>query len=170
MENDDFFVLDVDFDEVDFRDAMDDVVDPGRIKADGVQFRISASTIEQILMVSKHYEAMRDAASGIEAMKGAPILDDDGKFLGYAEGAPCYRFTTLPCFTNVESIEIDGQPGGFYPNATNVVIWSEGHGITFICAGDNGVELTYGGGRLDFQLFLQARQERLAADAPAAGR
>ena len=156
MNNDDFFTLDLDFDEVSIRDAADHQIDPSRIKAAGVQFRISADSIRQMLQVAEHYEAMREMAADIDVMRGAPIKGDDGELLGYADGIPCYRFTTLPCFTNVESIEIDGQLAGFYPDATTVVIWSEGHGITFICQGENGVELVYGGSRHDFELFLKA--------------
>jgi hypothetical protein len=168
MNSDDFFTLDLDFDEVSFRDAADHQIDPPRIKADGVQFRISAESIKQMLQVAEHYAAMRELAAEIDVMRGAPIIGDDGELLGYADGIPCYRFTTLPCFTNVESIEIDGKPAGFYPNATTAVIWSEGHGITFICEGDNGVELVYGGGVHDFELFLkEAADERASPSVPA---
>lgn len=156
MSNDDIFTLDLDFDDISIRDASDHEIEATRIKADGVQFSISADSIRQMLQVAEHYAAMRELAADIDVMRGAPIIGDDGELLGYADGIPGYRFTTLPCFSNVESIEIDGQPAGFYPDATTAVIWSEGHGITFICSGDNGVELVYGGNKHDFELFLNA--------------
>ncbi len=154
--NSEIFSRVLDFDEVIIRDAAGNDIDPSRVKACGVQFIVSAETIKQMLQVAEHYAAMREITSDIGVMRGAPIVSDDGELLGYADGIPHYRFTTLPCFTNVDSIKIDGKLAGFYPDVTTAVVWDEGHGISFICDGDNGVELIYGGGKHDFELFLKA--------------
>ncbi len=149
-----FFTRDIDFDEVDIRDRSDHAVDPFVIEHGEVQFRIPASAVEQILKVAKYYATMREQTSDLDVMWGAPIMEGD-KVLGYADGLPKYRFTTIPCFTNVDTITIDGKPGGFDPDWTDVIIWDEGRGITFICEGTDGYELTYGGGVHDFELFLK---------------
>jgi hypothetical protein len=153
-----YFIRELDFDEVDIRDHADQSLHPSSVEHSGVQFRIPASAVEEILSIAKHYTAMREKTSGLIAGKGAPIIEG-GKTLGYMDGIPSYRFTTMPCFTNVESIMIDGRPGEFEPDWTDVVIWDEGRGITFICQGPDGYELAYGGGVLDFELFLKEAQD-----------
>jgi hypothetical protein len=154
------FTRDLDFEEVDIRDATDNPVDASAIKHNGVQFRLPASAVEQMLQVAAQYAAMRDQTSELEVMHGAPILEGD-TILGYADGIPCYRFTTIPCFTNVETITIDGRPGGFEADWTDVVIWDGGRGITFICQGADGYELAYGGGVHDFELFLKEAADHI---------
>jgi hypothetical protein len=154
------FTRDIDFEEVDIRDATDDPVDASVIEHDGVQFRIPASAVEQILKVARLYADMREETSDLDVMQGAPIMEGDN-ILGYADGIPCYRFTTIPCFTNVETITIDGRPGGFEADWTDVVIWDGGRGITFICQGADGYELAYGGGVHDFELFLKEAADNL---------
>lgn len=154
------FTREVDFNEVSIRDRADCPIDPNFIEHGGVQFRIPAGAVEQILRVAKHYATMREQTSDLDVMWGAPVMEGDN-VLGYADGLPQYRFTTIPCFTNVETITIDGKPGGFDPDWTDVIIWDEGHGITFICEGGNGNELTYGGSKHDFELFLKENADNL---------
>jgi hypothetical protein len=161
------FTRDMDFNEVDIRDSSDHPVAPSVIEHDGVQFRIPASAVEQILKVARLYADMREETSDLDVMQGAPIMEGD-TILGYADGIPCYRFTTIPCFTNVETITIDGRTGGFEADWTDVVIWDGGRGITFICQGADGYELAYGGGVHDFELFLKEAADNIPSPSTPA--
>jgi hypothetical protein len=154
-----FFIHDVDHDYVSIRDGSDTPVEPDVIKHSNVQFRISASAIEQMLKVAKAYEAMLANTSELEVTWGYPVEGPEG--IVHLRGLPQYRFTSAPFFTNVDTIEVNGKPMAFDGDWSFVVIWDYGRGITFICSGEDGYELTYGGSVHDFELFLEENADRL---------
>lgn len=151
------FTVDMDFDNIVIRDRSGGDIEPGRIGHGKVQFDVSADFVAQIVLIAKRYAAMREETSTIKATWGAPIMDDEeeGKVLTYADGLPKYRFTTRPCFTNLDTITIDGSRADFDQDYTDVIVWDNGAGITFLSEDDNGNEIAFGGNRHDFELFLE---------------
>ncbi|NTF18097.1 hypothetical protein G6L37_06740 [Agrobacterium rubi] len=155
---DERFIIDLDFDNIVLRDQAGGHIDPAVIDHGMVQFNVSADFVEQIVLIAKRYAAMREETAHIEAAKGAPIIDpeeDGDKVLGYADGLPKYRFTTRPCFTNLDTITIDAAPADFDPDYTDVIIWDNGDGITFVSEDENGNDIAFGSNRHDLEQFLK---------------
>lgn len=162
---DERFTVDMDFDNIIIRDRSGGYIEPGRIEYGDVKFDVSSDFVGQIVTIAKRYAAMRQETSTIEATWGAPIMDDEEehKVLGYADGLPKYRFTTRPCFINLETITIDGERADFDPDYTDVIVWDNGAGITFLSEDENGNEIVFGGNRHDFELFLESA---ISAEVP----
>jgi hypothetical protein len=157
------FTVDFDHDDIIIRDRAGAGMDPNRIDHGQVQFDAPASFIEQIVKVARHYATMRELTSGIDAVWGAPMVED-GNVVGYIDGLPQYRFTSAPCFTNLDTITIDRTPTEFGADWTDVIIWDDGRGITFLAEDDvTGCEIVFGTTKHDLEMFLEAQ----ASTAPS---
>jgi len=150
--------VDFDFDNIVIRDRSGGNIDPSLVDHGQAQFDVPADFIEQIVTIARRYAVMRAETSDIEAIWGAPIMDpeDEDMVLRYADGLPKYRFTTRSCFSNLDTIMIAGVPADFDPDYTDVIVWDNGNGITFLSEDGDGNEIVFGCNRHDFERLLDS--------------
>lgn len=154
------FRFDFDNDLMVVRDKAGKPVDADRIG--GIQdlyLEISSQTAEEIMAVSKEYEAFCERIKNLTAAKGFKIEAEPHEEVAddaIVSGWNIFEMTTSRCYHGTENmLNIDGERVEFFMTATKVKFWEDGLGIDFCSyCDDEKYDIVFGCGRSMLQDFL----------------
>ena len=153
----DIFRMEFDFDLFNVYDKADRplgryAVDPGH-----VSFEITAELAGKILSVADAYARLvaEDRKVSKDAEYFLEHADGTGANLTYGmDAVPSHAFVVANGFLNLDTVRVVGADPAFDPRWMQVVVWSNGEGITFRNLSTDGLEIAFGSTAQDLREFL----------------